>query len=63
MLLKKGNHTRVLFQMGEGYAAIHRGVGLPVVRGGGSMMTHSAGSITTQNIAFKYVITATEPDI
>ncbi len=29
------NHTKVLFQMGEGYAAIHRGGGLPVVGGGG----------------------------
>jgi hypothetical protein len=26
--------------MGEGYAAIHRGGGLPVVGGGGSLMTH-----------------------
>ncbi len=25
------NHTKVIFQMGEGYAAIHRGGGLPVV--------------------------------
>ncbi len=33
--------------MGEGYAAIHRGTGLPVVGGGGSLMTHSAGSVTT----------------
>jgi hypothetical protein len=36
--------------MGEGYAAIQRGGGLPLVRGGavgGSMMTHSAGSVTT----------------
>ena len=24
--------------------------------GGGSLMTHSAGSVTTQNIAFKYVM-------
>jgi hypothetical protein len=42
--------------MGEGHAAIHRGEGLPVVGGGGSLMTHSAGSVTTQSIAFKYVI-------
>ncbi len=41
--------------MGEGYAAIHRGGGLPVV-GGGSQMTHSAGSVTTQSIALKYVM-------
>ncbi len=29
------NHTKVLFQMGEGYAAIQRGGGLPEVGGGG----------------------------
>jgi hypothetical protein len=39
--------------MGEGYAAIHRGGGLPVVGGGGSLMTHSAGYVTTQSIALK----------
>jgi hypothetical protein len=42
--------------MGEGYAAIHRGGGLPVVGGGGvggSLVTHSAGSVTTQSIALK----------
>jgi hypothetical protein len=43
----KFNHTRVLFQMGEGYAAIQWG-GLPVVGGGGSLMTRSAGYVTTQ---------------
>ncbi len=36
------------------------GGGLPVVGGGGSLMTHSAGSITTQRKAFKYVM-ASEP--
>ncbi len=36
------------------------GVGLPVVGGGGSLMTHSAGSVTTQRKAFKYVM-ASEP--
>jgi hypothetical protein len=46
--------------MGEGYAAIHRGGGLPVVGGGGSLMTHSAGSVTIQSIALKYVM-ASEP--
>ncbi len=46
--------------MGEGYAAIHRGGGLPVVGGGDSLMTHSAGSVTTQSIALKYVM-ASEP--
>ncbi len=46
--------------MGEGYAAIHRGGGLPAVGGGGSLMTHSAGSVTTQSIALKYVM-ASEP--
>jgi hypothetical protein len=30
--------------MGEGNAAIQSGV--PVVRGGGSVMTHTAGSVT-----------------
>ncbi len=36
-------HTKVLFQMGEGYAAIPRGEGeLPAVGGGGSLMTHGA---------------------
>ncbi len=42
--------------MGEGYAAIEMGGGLPVVGGGGCLMTHSAGSVTTQSIAFKYVM-------
>ncbi len=42
--------------MGEGYAAIHRGGGLPVVGVGGSLMTHSAGPVTTQSIALKYVM-------
>ncbi len=46
--------------MGEGYAAIQRGGGLPEVGGGGSPMTHSAGSVTTQSIAFKKVM-ASEP--
>ncbi len=31
-----------------------------VVEGGGSLMAHSAGSVTTQMIAFKYVM-ASEP--
>ncbi len=43
--------------MGEGYAAIQMAGGLPVMGGGGSLMTHSA---TTQTIAFKYVM-ASEP--
>jgi hypothetical protein len=46
--------------MGEGYAAIQRGAGLPVVGGGGSLMTYSAGFVTIQRKAFKYV-TASEP--
>jgi hypothetical protein len=29
--------------MGEGYAAIQKGEGLPVVGDGGSLTTHSAG--------------------
>ncbi len=37
------------------------GGGLPVVGGGASVMTHTAGSVTTQSIAFKYVM-ASEPD-
>jgi hypothetical protein len=34
--------------------------GLPVVGGGGRLMPHSAGSVTTQSIALKYVM-ASEP--
>jgi hypothetical protein len=35
----------------------HReGGGLPVVGGGGSLMTHISGSVTTQMKAFKYVM-------
>ncbi len=41
------NNTRVLFQIGEGYAAIQRGGGRPVVGDGDSLMTFSAGSETT----------------
>jgi hypothetical protein len=37
-----------------------QGGGLPLVGGGGSLMTHSAGSVTTQSIALKYVM-ASEP--
>jgi hypothetical protein len=44
--------------MGEGYAAIQQGGGLSVV--GGSLVTHSAGSVTIQRKAFKYVM-ASEP--
>ncbi len=46
--------------MGKGYAAMQRGGGLPAVGGGGSLMTHSAGSVTTQRKAFKHVM-ASEP--
>ncbi len=46
--------------MGEGYAAIQMGGGLPVVKHGGSLMTYSDGSVTTQSIALKYVM-ASEP--
>jgi hypothetical protein len=52
--------TRVLFQMVKGSAAIQMAGGLPVVGVGGSLMTHRAGSATTQTIAFKYVM-ASEP--
>jgi hypothetical protein len=44
--------------MGEGNAAIREGGGLPVVGGGGSLMTHGAGSVTTQRKAFKPVMTS-----
>ncbi len=54
------NHTRVLLQMGEGIAAIQSGGRLFVMGGGGSVMTHTAGSVTTQSIAFEYVM-ASEP--
>ncbi len=49
--------------MGEDYAAIQRGRGLPVFGGGGgggSLMTYGAGSVTTQRTAFKHVM-ASEP--
>ncbi len=36
------------------------GGGLPVVGGGGSVMTHTDGSLTTQSMALKYVM-AFEP--
>ncbi len=36
------------------------GGGLPVVGGGGNGMTHSAGSVTTQSMAFKSLM-ASEP--
>jgi hypothetical protein len=36
--------------MGEGNAAIQNGGGLPEVGDGGSPMTHTAGSVTTQSI-------------
>ncbi len=32
------------------------GGGLPVVGVGGSVVTHTAGSVATQSIAFKYVM-------
>jgi hypothetical protein len=44
--------------MGEGYAAIQRGGSAAC--SGVSLMTHSAGSVTTQMIALKYVM-AFEP--
>jgi hypothetical protein len=42
--------------MCEVYAAIQMGGGLPVVRVEGSLMTHSAGSLTTLSIALNYVM-------
>ncbi len=38
----------------------YKGGGLPVVGGGGGLMTHGAGSVTTQSLALKYVM-ASEP--
>jgi hypothetical protein len=52
--------------MGEGYAAYRKGGGLPAVGGGSSLMIHSAGSVTTQRKAFKYVMASEHtgtPDI
>ncbi len=46
--------------MDEGNAAIQSGGRLPAVGSWGSVMTHTAGSVTTQSIAFKYVM-ASEP--
>jgi hypothetical protein len=48
--------------MGEGNAAIQSGgrAASSEVRGGGTVMTQTAGSVTTQRIAFKYVM-ASEP--
>jgi hypothetical protein len=46
--------------MGEDYAAIQMG-GLSVLGGGGSLMIHSTGSVTTLSKAFKYVL-ASEPN-
>jgi hypothetical protein len=46
--------------MGEGNAAIQSGWRAACSGGGGSVMTHTAGSINTQSIAFKYVM-AFEP--
>jgi hypothetical protein len=41
--------------MREG-TAIQSGGELPIVRGGGNVMTHTAGCVATQSIAFKYVM-------
>ena len=49
--------------MGEGNAAIQSGGGLPLVGDGGRVMTHTAGYVTTQSIAFKYVMAFKPPDI
>ncbi len=46
--------------MGEGNAAIQSGGGLPEVGDWGSVITPTAGFVTTQSIAFKYVM-ASEP--
>jgi hypothetical protein len=46
--------------MGEVYAAIQRGGRAACSGGGGSLMTHSTGSVTTPKKALKYVM-ASEP--
>ncbi len=46
--------------MGEGNAAIQSGGRAACSGDGGSVMTHTAGSVTTQRIASKYVM-ASEP--
>jgi hypothetical protein len=46
--------------MGKDYAALQRGGRLSVGGGGGSLRNHSAGSVTNQRKAFKYVM-ASEP--
>jgi hypothetical protein len=46
--------------MGEGNAAIQSGGRAACSGGEGSVMTHTAGSVTTKSIAFKYVM-AFEP--
>jgi hypothetical protein len=40
--------------MDEGYAATQMGEGCLSLGGGDSLMTTSAGSVSTQSIAFKY---------
>ncbi len=42
--------------MGEGNAAIQCGGRAACSGGGGSVVTHTAGSVTTQSIAFKCVM-------
>ncbi len=46
--------------MSEGYAIIQKGRAA-VVEGGGSLMTHSAGSVTTQSVAINNVM-ASKPN-
>ncbi len=46
--------------MGEGNAAIQSGGRAACSGGGGIVMTHTAGCVTTQSVAFKYVM-ASEP--
>ncbi len=46
--------------MSEGYAIIQRGRAA-VVEGGGSLIIHSAGSVTTQSIAINKVM-ASKPN-
>ncbi len=46
--------------MGEGNDAIQSGGRAACSGGGGSLMTHTTGSVSTQSIALKYVM-ASEP--
>ncbi len=59
-MVQEPSHVKQLSPIHVCKIGLNRGGGLPVVGGGGSLMTHSAGSVTTQSIALKYVM-ASEP--